>query len=312
MNLASLTRLRRYEDPATGIWEEFATRRLGPADAFALRSGGLGEPRGRGWVVCPAVGPEHGNVRRAEAVLARRLAMDGFTAVRIRPDVDAGRGARREIDYSARLGEAEEAVQALLDEPGIEDVGAIGTLLGAAVAASVCRRLALPALALIEPVLDGRRYVRDMLRREQVADLMATAETPAATPASVNDRLAADGHVTIRGLRLSRAELERVEGVEGLAELDAFAGRALVVGVSPGGRVPAPLRRLRERLEAQGCDVTLELVDHELETPFGDYYYRNVGLVRIDTRLEVDRAIAGATAAWALEAQPAAPGREPA
>lgn len=155
-------------------------------------------------------------------------------------------------------------------------------------------------MALIEPVLDGRQYVRDMLRREQVAELMATAETAAAPPASVNDRLAADGHVTIRGLRLSRAELERVESVDLLSEVGAFDGRALLVGVSPGGRVPGPLRRLRERLEGLGSDVTLELVEQELETPFGDYYYRNVGMVRIDTRLEVDRAIADATAAWAL------------
>jgi len=310
VDLASLTRLRRYEDPSAAIWEEFATPRLGPAGAFALLSGSLDERRSRAWVVCPAVGPEHGNVRRAEALLARRLAVGGFTAVRIRPDVDAGRGALREIDYSARLAEVEEAVDLLLGEPGVEDVGVLGTLLGAAVAAATCTRLDLPAMGLVEPALDGRQYVRDVMRREQVAGLMASAETPVGVPASVDDQLAADGCVTVRGLRLSRAELERIEGIDVLAQVDGFDGRALVVGISASGRVPATLRRLRERLEKLDADVTLELIEHELETPFGDYYYRNVGLVRIDTRLDVDRAIADAVARWALGGASAAPGGE--
>jgi hypothetical protein len=136
---------------------------------------------------------------------------------------------------------------------------------------------------------------------------MATSEAPSETAAqSPKVELANAGYTTIRGLRLSRDEFERISIVNVLAELESFGGRSLLVGISPSGSVPPALHRLRDHLDSLGGEVTLEVIEHSLPTPFGDYYYRNVGLVRIDTRLELDQAIAGMMTAWALKDTPAA------
>src|SRR5687767_6769329 len=98
----TLAQLRRYEDTATGIYEEFAAPRLGSGGAFALLAGPLAQAQSTGWVVCPTVGPEHGNLRRLEALVARELAAAGFPTLRIRPDADP---AHREIDPPRTLEE---------------------------------------------------------------------------------------------------------------------------------------------------------------------------------------------------------------
>ena len=55
-------------------------------------------------------------------------------------------------------------------------------------------------------------------------------------------------------------------------------------------------------MTALGGEPRLEVLEDSLTTPFGEHYYRNVGVVRIDTRLELDRKLANLTAAWAVEA----------
>jgi len=300
-----LARLRRYEDPRSGISEEFSERRVGPGGALALLSAPLGEQRPPGWVICPSIGPEHGNLRRLEAIVARKLAVTGFPVLRIRPDVHPVHGAIDQIGFAARLEEAEEAVELLRDEAGVMEVGVLGTLFGCAVAALVAERLGLPAMGLVEPVGRGRQYLREALRREAVGRLMAPGE---AANSSADDgpmrELSATGHTTIRGLRLSRAEFEAISEVNLVDDLRSFSGRSLLIGISPAGAVSPALRKLQERLVALGGDVTVDTVVDPLEAPFGDYYYSNVGLLRVDTRLGLDQSLADTIATWAL-GQPA-------
>ncbi|MGH3105482.1 MAG: hypothetical protein ACRDN6_15430 [Gaiellaceae bacterium] len=297
-----MTRLRRYDDPRAGISEEFTERRLGPGRAFALLSAPLGERRTPGWVICPSVGPEHGNLRRLEAIVARRLAAAGFPVLRIRPDVHPVHGAIGEIALPARLAEVDDAVELLLGEGGAQAVGLLGTMFGGTVAALACERLGLQAMALIEPVGRGKQYLRESLRREAVAELMAGLEAPDSSPEqNPMQELQTTGRTTIRGLRLSRAEFERISAVNLAEDLRSFRGRSLLVGISPTGGVSPGLRKLQERLEALGGDVTVEVIDDPLEAPFGEYYYRNVGIVRIDTRLGLDQRLADAAATWALD-----------
>jgi len=293
-----LDRLRRYEDPEAGIFEEFLATRLGPGASLALLAGPLAEERREGWVVCSFVGPEHGNVRRLEAILARGLAAAGFPVLRVRPDDDPVHGGIGEIELAARIAEVEEAVEALRRAAAVEAVGAIGVLFGGTVAALCAQRLGLSAMALVEPPLSGRQYLREAMRREAVADLMATADPAQAAPRPMRE-LAETGRTTVRGLPLSAAAFEEISAVSLLDDLDAFRGRSLLLGVSPTEKASPGLRRLAEHLGALGGEVTLHVVRDVLERPLGDYYYRNVGLLRVDTRLELDRALAGAAVAWA-------------
>ena len=295
----TLSTLRRYEDPEAGLFEEFAERRLGPGGAFALLAGPLRERRALAWAICPTVGPEQGNLRRLEALVARRLAGSGFEVVRIRPDVHPLHG---EISLPTRLAELEEAVD-LLRARGAGGVGLIGTLFGGTVAALLAERLEIAALALVEPVVRGRQYTRGLLRREAVASLMADDDEGDAE--GPKRELAATGRVSIRGLQLTQDAYDAVAAVDLTAELRTFAGSSLLVGISPSGEPSPGLKKLRERLAELGGEVVVGGIADPLYAPLGEYYYREAGLLRLDTRLDLDRQVAYLVAKWAL-AQPAA------
>jgi pimeloyl-ACP methyl ester carboxylesterase len=289
----TLTALRRYDDPVAGIFEEFAERRLGPGRALALVAGPLADRRSTAWVICPTIGPEHGNLRRLEAIVARRLAGGGFDVVRIRPDTHSLHG---EISLPTRLAEVEEAVD-LLAERGHTSIGAIGVLFGGTVAALAAERLGLAALALVEPFVRGRQYARALLRREAVAQLVAAEEPDGEGPMH---ELAATGRANIRGLRLTKEAHDLISAVDLPSGLRSFAGRSIVLGISPSGQPPPGLRKFRDRLVELGGDVTIEGIADPLYAPLGEYYYRDAGLLRIDTRLELDGKVADRLSAWAL------------
>jgi hypothetical protein len=293
-----LARLRRYEDTAAGIWEEFAETRLGPGRALALLAGPLGPPQATGWVLCPTVGPEHGNLRRLEALVARELAAAGFPTLRIRPDADP---VHREIDLERRLAETEAGVELLRAETGVESVGAAGVLFGGTLAALAAERLGLAALALVQPVPRGRQYARELLRREAVAQLMGGEGVEPAGDGPMQE-LAASGRAWIRGVGLSQAAFDAISAVRLTDDLTSFRGRALLVDVSPGGEPATGTRKLAEHLAALGGDATLEPLADPLHAPLGEYYYRDAGLLRIDTRLALDRRIAATVTGWALRA----------
>jgi hypothetical protein len=296
-----LAQLRRYEDSAAGIWEEFAEARLGSGEALALLSGPLGAARATGWVLCPTVGPEHGNLRRLEALVARELAAAGFPTVRIRPDSGL---VHREIDPARRLEEVAAAVELLRAETSAAEVGAFGVLFGGTLAALAAERLGLAALALVQPATRGRQYARELLRREAVAQLMgADGDAPAPGPDSTGPmhELETTGRAWIRGVGLSKEAFDAISAVKLVDDLRAFGGRSLLVDISPSGEVSTGAQRLADRLGELGGDVTVEPIADPLHAPLGDYYYRDAGLLRIDTRLDLDRRLAAAVAGWALE-----------
>lgn len=296
----TLTALRRYEDTEAGLFEEFAERRLGPGGAFALLAGPLGERRPLAWAICPTIGPEQGNLRRLEALVARRLALVGFETVRIRPDVHPLHG---EISLPTRLAELEDAV-ALLRARGAAAVGLAGTLFGGTIAALAAERLGSPALALVEPAARGRQYARELLRREAVAQLLGEEEGGDAE--GPKRELAATGRVSIRGLELTQEAHDSISAVDLAADLRSFAGSSLLVSVSPSGEPTPGVRKLRERLASLGGDVAVAGLADPLYAPLGEYYYRDAGLLRHDTRLVLDGQIAEALAGWARERAAAA------
>ena len=200
---------------------------------------------------------------------------------------------------------------------GVRAVGAVGALSGGMVAALLAERLGLPELALIEPVSRGKRYIREKIRRQAIAELIASAngaangggaetEAPESTQRPLEE-LAKGGETWVRGLRLTSSEYDRIAAVDLARDMTAFAGRSLLVGISPSGSVSTGLETLRAHLAALGGEVTLEMVDDPLPAPFGEYPFRNAGPIRIDTRLELDQRLARVVTDWAggsFEAEP--------
>jgi hypothetical protein len=315
IDLERLRRQRRYEDLVAGISEEFLEHRLGPGRALAVLSAPLADAAPLGWVISP--GPDHGNLRRLETLLAGQLAGSGFPTLRIRPDLHPVNGPVGEIDLSTRLAEAEEAVSALTEASDVSSVGLVGALSGGMVAAMVADRLGSSELVLIQPVSRGKRYIRETIRRQAIAELIASADGAAngntaesEAPESAQrplEELTAAGETWVRGLRVTSTEYDRIAAVDLARDMRAFSGRALLIGISPSGSVPTGLDKLRAHLEALGGDVTLEMLEDPLPAPFGEYPFRNAGPIRIDTRLELDQRLARATTDWAggsLEAEP--------
>jgi hypothetical protein len=295
---AYLDGLRRYEDPSTGISEEFVPPSLGPGGAWGVLSLPLGRQRALGWVICSSLGKERSFLRRLEAVVARRLAEAGFPVLRLRGGSDNGSPPRREISLGARLAEAEGAVAVLADRTHVPGVAAFGALGGGLVAMLTANRLRLSALAVVEPVVKGRRYMREALRMEALSDLVAGGEGGAGVAGQAHAELADAGHTTIRGFVLRREDHDEISAAD-LETATEFAGKLLVVGVSPTAEPSPSLQRLHESCAARGVDSTLRILQDPLVVPFGESYLRDVGTVRRDTRLELDRAIAGTIVDWA-------------
>ncbi|HEY7693153.1 MAG TPA: hypothetical protein VH816_12505 [Gaiellaceae bacterium] len=302
-----LERLRRYEDPAEGISEEFLPVSLGPRAAHAILSRPLGESRAVGWVVCAALAKERSFVRRLEAVVARSLASNGFPALRLRGGSDDADGTAREISFGARLAEAEDAVELLRSETGTTAIGTVGALAGGTAAALVADRLELPMLALLEPVVRGKQYLRDLLRMQALSALVKPeAEGTAPTQRSL-DELRTRGWTTIRGFRLTQEVYDEIAAADLVEDVKRFRGASLIVNVSRSGQPSAPLLKLRDRLEELGGRAELRTVQDPLVVAFGENYLRDVSYVRRDTRIELDRKLADVFVGWLAE-EPAAGG----
>jgi hypothetical protein len=112
--------------------------------------------------------------------------------------------------------------------------------------------------------------------------------------------LSASGLAWIRGLSLTQAAFDAISSVKLVEDLRAFAGRALLVDISPGGIVSPGVQKLADRLGELRAEVAVEPISDPLHAPLGEYYYRDAGLLRIDTRLELDKRVADVISTWAL------------
>ena len=158
----------------------------------------------------------------------------------------------------------------------MRSVGLVGALFGGTVAALMLEGLGLPGLALIEPATRGKRYIRETIRRQAIAELMASVDvSPNGDGAKVDhptsdrgllEELAAEGQTSVRGLRLCR-RVRRISGIDLARDVGTFRGRSLLVGVSPSGSISPGLEKLRAHLEELGGAVALEALEDPLPAP---------------------------------------------
>jgi hypothetical protein len=297
---ALLTDLRRYEDAQAGISEEFFFPAIGSKGALDVLSRPLVKSRSVGWIICPSLGKERSYLRRLEALVARRLAAEGFPVVRIRNGQGNHIDGARELSLSTRLAEVERAAKVLASLAEVKEIGAAGALAGGMVAALASERMGLSLLAAWEPVVRGSQYLKDAFRRQSVSALVAGEESDAAIPTRQSlDELASQGWTRIRGFRLTRETHDQISALDLTQEMATFRGPSLLVGISRTGEPGSALRRLYRRLEEIGGSPTLLSLQDPLMTPFGESYFRDEGLVRVDARLDLDRELADALVAWA-------------
>lgn len=157
-------------DPRTGVLERAAFLPHEGGEVFAVRHVPP-EPRGGVVVCCPIESEMEVNYRR-EVLLARALAERGVAVVRFHyRGAGHSQGEQADMGFDTMRDDARVAVEWLAGEAGVTDLGFLGTRLGALVAASLASEVPGAPLALWEPVLDAKRYFREIFRTPMILAL---------------------------------------------------------------------------------------------------------------------------------------------
>lgn len=129
----------------------------------------------------------------------------------------------------------------------------------------------------------------------------ATSPNGAAPPPrrSAAQELADQGWTTIRGFRLTQEVHDEIAKIDLVKDITTFRGDVLVLAPSTTGEPGRRMVDLGAHLEGIGARTTLVGIEDELLVPFGEWYFRDVGLERLDSRLELDQKLSEATTEWA-------------
>jgi pimeloyl-ACP methyl ester carboxylesterase len=273
---ASLARLARYEDPQLGISETFLRPVLGNGSTVAVLSKPLGPGHPFGWVIMHSLGIEQVHLLRLDVMVARALAAAGFPVLRYHGQgYGDSEGTAANIGPSSHLADATDAVALMREVAGVEQVGAMGARLGGTVAALVAEREGLAAIAMIEPIVSGSAYGRELLRRQAISGMMRkTDEDSGARVAELRTELDTQGYLDLNGFRLTKETVDELAGVDLIKDVTRFHGPSLVVAISRTGRPGARTQALVEHLQSVSGRPTLTTVQDSHAGEFGKFHYR--------------------------------------
>jgi hypothetical protein len=186
----------------------------------------------------------------------------------------------------------------------VERVGLVGSRFGGTVAALTADREDLRHLILIAPILNGSKYVTELLRSRQIVEMLgapAGAES-ATTVEQLRAEMLETGLINIKGFALRREVAEELQSVNLMTELERFSGRVLAVQVSRGETIQGSLQKLVARLQNLGATADLEVVSDPFAPHFGYEHFQPVTKdVLGDSLGGVNGALAETVARWAAE-----------
>ena len=203
------------------------------------------EPVG-GLVLCHPFAEEKKCAHRTLVDLARGCVEAGWAALHFDMrgcgDSPGNFGEADLDDWRADISAATEMLAGELGRP----VGLAGLRLGATLAAQVAgERDDIACLALLEPVVNGERYIKDNLRRSIIKTMLTKRDGgeqfEGATPAA-----GGEDAVDFDGYPVSAAMQAQIKSANLLAAGPSYAGRTLVLSLGAGGEVSEELRALAE------------------------------------------------------------------
>jgi pimeloyl-ACP methyl ester carboxylesterase len=214
-----------------------------------------------GAVVCaPLLHPNITSYRPLRT-LARRLAEEGRPVLRFDWPGCGDSADPAELGLSAWMGAVHDAVSALREETGVEEVALVGLRIGATIGlAAALEEPAVSELVLLAPFPSGRAYLRELSAFQSLSQ-DASQEMDGPTPALP------EGSVEASGFLLWPQEVEALEALD-LSSLDLSplaARRALLVTMQADRKVTA----LAEQLRAAGVAVA-NVVEGELSRVLDD------------------------------------------
>lgn len=297
-----LSRHRRYEDVEAAISEEFLQPVLGGSPTIAVLARPLREAHSIGWVCCHSFSREQIIVQQIDILVSRALAASGFPVLRFHGrGYGDSRGGMEDVSLSSHVADASDAVELLAEQAGVERIGILGLRLGGTVAALVADRKDLPFMALWEPIVRGAPYMREFLRSQRTFELIQAAQTGMALSGSdLREALDTAGWADVQGFRLTRQAYREISAVDLGKDLRSFRGSSLVVSVSRSGAVKPEHVKLVEHLTKLGGSSRHEGIQHQLAPLLGRrHFVTTSGVMKSDIQVEVARAVADLTVAWA-------------
>lgn len=201
----------------------------------------ISDPVG-GFVFCHPFAEEKLWTHRVLVSFARELAKLGYAVLRFdymgHGDSD---GDFEDSTVDTRLADINCAIDRLKTEvPSVGTAGLLGLRFGATLAAHVAeQRSDLEKLVLWEPVIDGERYMQEVLRTNLTTQLAVYGKVTVKREDLVN-QMQSGMTVNIDGYELSNTLFEQASGINLLQKDIDFAGATLIVQCGKEGQ---PLRK---------------------------------------------------------------------
>ena len=306
MTVAVPPGLQRYRDEERGVSVEFLQPELAGARTVATLHRPVRDAGAIGWVFCHSFGAEQVNLARLEALVARDLAVQGFPVLRYHGrGYGDSQGEIEEVTLTSHLEDAEAAAEVLVAEAGVRAVGFGGARLGGLVAGIAAERAGNEHLALWDPVVEGRVYVEQMLRRRALAAIVTQSRE---SIQGVKQTLEGGGSIDLAGIRFSARAYREITEASLLSDMKRFRGRALLLGMSATGEPPPEVVVLADHLRSCGADPTVVTIrDRGALARFRPGEDERENMVKVKGLAELTRRVSEETVAWALgSASPAA------
>ena len=121
------------------------------------------------------------------------------------------------------------------------------------------------ALVLWEPVISGRKYIDEILRRRMIKEMMTTGKK-ATGREQVLAQLDADGFLDLDGIAVGRQLIEDISALDAKAFAEGFTGKALCVQIAFNAKVSSALEALAQKIaDAEAIGIREQVIWDRVE-----------------------------------------------
>ena len=252
------------------------------------------EPAEGAVVVCSPIQSELLKNNRREVMLARSLASQKLAVARFHY-IGTGNsdGDVREVSINGMTADTAAVATALRDTSGADRIGFLATRLGSLAATEVAAGLPGSPIALWEPVVSGRAYLKELMRVRLMVGMRQSSDEAPPVVEEVEEHLARHGSFPIMGFSIGgtlKDDLERHElRIEEPADHDV-----LLVQFGQRAGIRRELRSFVADLEQRGGTPTVE------QTPFDEAWWLHVDVDALtpDRELALNTDVVGRTERW--------------
>ncbi len=234
--------------------------------------GCLHSPRGQaraGVVICSPLDLEAPKSYRREVLLARSLMAHGFAVQRFHyRGAGNSDGDSRDATTDTMRDDVLAAAEWLKEKANVTKLAFLGARWGAVVAAGAAARCEMAPLALWEPVIDGARYFREVLRWRLIRDMRQSSPPPSGRERVEELRQA--GFVDVLGYRIDHALYQSAVQRNLATELGQVPRSLLLVQISGNSALLSEYRDLLARCKERGFSVESQVVDESVSWGFFD------------------------------------------